>query len=123
MRVLLVGAKSSRSGQSRSTHRGGREIDARAAYLSTLGELISGERIARPSWLDVSKEKRNELISSGQWAKFVERYDSVVWLGSDVFKKEDFADAKSLIDTEPISADSIQDDRIETRGRQKLTSR
>lgn len=105
-RVLLVGAKSPPGLDKADLLTDEDEIDARAAYLSTLGELISGERIARPSWLDVSNEKRNELISSGQWSKFVDRYDSVVWLGSDVFKKEDFADAKSLIDIEPILADS-----------------
>lgn len=107
-KVLLVGSKSPPKLDDARLLGADQIIDSRAAYLSTLGELISGERIARPSWLDVSQEKRDELVSNEKWAKFVDAYDAIVWLGSDVFQKEDFAAAKNLIDTEQILGQSQQ---------------
>ncbi len=107
-RVLLVGAKSPPKLDDAKLLGTEDAIDSRAAYLSTLGELISGERIARPSWLDVSQEKRDELVNNEKWSKFVDAYDAIVWLGSDVFQKEDFATAKNLIDAEQIRVQSQQ---------------
>ena len=107
-RVLLVGAKSPPKLDDAKLLGTEDSIDSRAAYLSTLGELISGERIARPSWLDVSQEKRDELVNNAKWSKFVDAYDAIVWLGSDVFQKEDFATAKNLIDAEQIRVQSQQ---------------
>ncbi len=104
-RVLLVGKKSPPKLDDAELLTNEDVIDSDAAYLSTLGELISGERIARPSWLDVTKDKRDDLVANEKWSRFVDSYDAVVWLGSDVFTKEDFSGAKTLIDTTSIRVD------------------
>lgn len=107
-RVLFVGSKSPPKINDAQLLQENEVIDSNAAYLSTLGELISGERIARPSWLEVSQEKRDQLVSSEKWTSFVGSYDAVVWLGSDSFKKDDFQEAKNLIDTQEIRSESQQ---------------
>jgi len=107
-RVLIVGSKAPPTLDEATLLQDNDEIDSHAAFLSTLGELISGERIARPSWLEVSKEKRDELVSNEKWSSFVESYDAILWLGSDVFMKADFSGSKNLIDTQEIRAISQQ---------------
>lgn len=77
-------------------------IDARATFTSTLGELLSGERIESPEWLDVSPEKAKALTSNSKWSKLVDRYDAVIWFDNDAFQKQDFASAKHLIDADEI---------------------
>jgi hypothetical protein len=78
------------------------EIDSRATYVAALSELLSGERIASPDWLDVPSEKRDELVASDKWTSLVQSFDAVVWLGGSSFVKEDFTAATRLIDGETI---------------------
>ncbi len=101
-RVLLVGSKTPSKIEEATLLTANDKIDSRAAFLSTLGELISGERLSRPTWLDVTKEKRDELVANEKWTKFVQSYDAIIWLGSDTFSKNDFNTANHLIDTELI---------------------
>ena len=107
-RVLFVGSKSPPNLDNAQLLKDDEVIDSRAAFLSTLGELISGERIARPSWLEVTDEKREQLVSNEKWSSLVKSYDAVIWLGSDTFQKDDFQEAKTLIDTESLRAESTQ---------------
>lgn len=107
-RVLVVGSQSPPGLLDADLLTDDEAIDSRGAYLSTLGELLSGERITSPDWLEVSSEKRDELVSNEKWPKFVQSFDAVIWLGGSSFRKEDFALAKQLIDAEAIRAKSSE---------------
>ena len=107
-RVLVVGSQSPSGLLEADLLTDDGAIDSRRAYVSTLGELLSGERITTPDWLEVSSEKRDELIANEKWPKFVQSFDAVIWLGDSSFRKDDFALAKQLIDAEAIRAKSSE---------------
>ncbi len=84
------------------------EIDSRIAFLTVFGELLSGEPVASPKWLEVSSEQRDELVASEKWLDYVKGFDAIVWLGQSAFSKDDFDTASQLIDAEAILARSPQ---------------
>ncbi|HBJ37685.1 MAG TPA: hypothetical protein DDZ51_23595 [Planctomycetaceae bacterium] len=47
-------------------------------FLSTLGELLSGERIKRPLWVDFDSEQSKIKPGTPQWDKLIEAMDLVV---------------------------------------------
>ncbi len=108
LRVMLVGSERPKSLQQTELLGASGAIDRRATYLATLGELLSGERIENPRWLNVDADKAKELLVSDQWQTLVQSFDAVVWLGSDSFQRSDFAAAKQLIDGEAILDKSVQ---------------
>jgi len=65
-------------------------IKAHEIYLATLGELLAGEAIRRPAWVDPAVNDR--------WRQFVSQVDAVVWLGGGDLTRADFADAKRFVD-------------------------
>ncbi len=106
--ILVVGSERPPSLQEAELVSADGEIDSRSAFVATLGELLSGERIASPDWLEVTTDKRDELVSNEKWEKFVQKFDAVIWLGDRSFRKDDFASARQLIDAEAIQAKSPQ---------------
>ena len=50
----------------------------------------------------MSPNKAKELTANEKWARVVDSFDAVIWLGGDGFTKDDFAAAKHLIDGEAI---------------------
>jgi hypothetical protein len=53
-------------------------------YLSTLGELLSGERIKRPLWIDVDSEQSKVKPGTPQWDKLIDAVDLVVLVDDQV---------------------------------------
>ena len=78
------------------------EINQKATFAATLAELLSGERIESPRWIDVSPEKAKAMTSNPKWRESLERFDAIVWLGSDVFAIDDFESSPNLIDATVI---------------------
>ncbi|MDE0862224.1 MAG: MMPL family transporter [Rubripirellula sp.] len=78
------------------------QINRKATYNATLAELLNGERLEAPSWLNVSAEKAEALTSNPKWSDSLKKFDAIVWLGSDVFKKEDFEASGNFIDATSI---------------------
>lgn len=50
-------------------------------YLSTLGELLRGERMQRPIWIDFDSESNNVEPGGPRWQKLVEMFDLIVLVG------------------------------------------
>lgn len=107
-RVLVVGSDRPETLEKTEliTHDG--TINARGSYIATLGELLSGERIERPVWREVSVEKARELAGHDKWEPYLASFDAVIWLGSQGFTKQNFSAAKNLIDAESIMHKSVQ---------------
>lgn len=91
------------------------EINQEATYAATLAELLSGERIESPRWIDVSPEKAEAMITNPKWQTSLERFDAIVWLGSDVFAKDDFDSSTNLIDATIIRDKDISPTLTENR--------
>ncbi len=47
-------------------------------YLATLGELLAGERVRRPMWLDLEKADGKVVPGTQQWDRLMEAVDVVV---------------------------------------------
>ncbi|MDG2220021.1 MAG: MMPL family transporter [Rubripirellula sp.] len=107
-RVMLVGSERPKSLAQADLLGEGGDIDQRMTYLATLGELLNGERIDKPRWLNVDAEKAKELVASEKWEKLVESFDAIVWLGTDSFDPTDFSAANVLIDGEQTLAKTTQ---------------
>ncbi len=101
-RVLVVGSERPKNLNEMQLIADDGAIDGRATFVATLSELLSGERMERPEWLDVSATKAKELTANEKWPRVVDSFDAVIWLGGDGFAKDDFAAAKHLIDGEAI---------------------
>ncbi len=78
------------------------EINPKTTFAATLSELLDGERIESPRWLDVSQEKADAMVTNPKWQDSLKRFDAIVWLGSDVFKIDDFQSSPNLIDATVI---------------------
>lgn len=93
-----------------------REIDAAVAdgrqgdlirtdrlYVAALAELLAGERIRRPVWIDVDSERAKVKPGDAQWQALLEAVDVVVLLGEQqaidaealASQVEHFVDARS----------------------------
>ena len=46
--------------------------------------------------------------ANDKWPGLVQRFDAVIWLGSEGFKRDDFATAKRFIDGEAIEQKSVR---------------
>ena len=76
------------------------EINTREIYLATLGELLSGEAIKTPAWVDPAVNNK--------WRDHVGSVEAVIWLGGDGLTKDDFAGAKRFVDARGIYDKAIQ---------------
>ena len=83
-------------------------INTGQIYLSTLGELLSGESIRRPVWMDPNSSENPVEVGSERWNKILRAFDAVVWVGGDGTQKSDFAEAKRLIDARDLVSDDNQ---------------
>jgi predicted RND superfamily exporter protein len=83
-------------------------IDTRQIYLATLGELLSGESIRRPVWIDPNASDNPVEIGSERWNKLLKAFDAVVWVGGQGTKQADFANATRLIDGRDLPKDDAQ---------------
>ncbi|MGI9472994.1 MAG: efflux RND transporter permease subunit [Rubripirellula sp.] len=101
-RVLVIGSERPLTLDEAELINSDGEIDVRSTFVATLGELLSGERMEAPEWLGVSPERAQALTSNPKWEQLLNRYDAVIWLDNDAFKKEDVASAARLIDAEEI---------------------
>lgn len=75
---------------------GEERIETRAIYLSILEELLRGERLKEPIWLDY--ESKDITIGDELWNKVIANSDVVVWVGEQPAPQQALAAAKSLVD-------------------------
>ncbi len=106
-KILMVGSKRPRPLEQAELIADDGSINTRNSFVATLGELLSAERIETPEWREVSAEQAKALVTNDKWERYVSSFDTVVWLGSDGFSKEDFAAAKNIIDAEAIRTKSV----------------
>ena len=78
-------------------------IDTQAIFLSTLGEILSGEPMRRPVWIDPQKMDKPIKVGSDRWKKLINAFDAVVWVGGGGTSETDFAGAKRFINAKAIS--------------------
>ncbi|TWU41371.1 MMPL family protein [Novipirellula aureliae] len=71
-------------------------------YLSTLEELLQGERIKRPSWIDPSAADSPIEMGSERWNKAIAAVDAVVWVGDESLDASMTKSAKRWIDARAI---------------------
>ena len=102
-RVLVVGHDRPASLKSAKLLEDDGEFRPGATYVAALGELLSGEKIDKPQWREADVEKAKKLTSNEKWGAYVASFDTVIWLGSKGFKKDDFSSAKSFIDAQQIA--------------------
>jgi hypothetical protein len=86
-------------------------------FVSALGELLSGERIKRPLWVDFDSEQTKIKPGTPQWDKLIEAVDLVVMVGDQtaIDSSQLAAAAKRFVDirrsemplAEPMLIDSI----------------
>lgn len=85
-------------------------------YLSTLGELLSGERFKRPIWLDLDSDQTKIKPGTPQWTKLLEAIDLVVLVNDqDALDVAELAStAKRFVDVRrdqlPISEPTLIDE-------------
>ncbi|TWT84165.1 MMPL family protein [Planctomycetes bacterium CA13] len=77
-------------------------IDVKGVFLSTLEELLAGERIRRPVWIDPAAEGSSLEIGSEKWNQAIAAVDAVVWLGDELPEQADIQSAKRWIDATAI---------------------
>lgn len=84
-------------------------------YLATLGELLSGERIRRPLWIDVESSQSKVTPGTPQWDRLIEAVDLVVLVDDQASVDVDqlAATAKRFVDirrsTLPVAAATLVD--------------
>ncbi|WP_182871121.1 efflux RND transporter permease subunit [Rhodopirellula sp. JC639] len=88
-------------------------IRTRAIYLSVLEELLRGERLREPIWVDHLSTEKPIDIGGERWNKVIEIADVVVWVGEDPAPQAALADAKTLIDAQGIFAKAISHELID----------
>ena len=75
-------------------------INQREIYLATLGELLSGEAIKTPAWVDPEVNDK--------WKSHIGNVEAVIWLGGGGLSETDFAGAKRFIDARAIFETSVE---------------
>ena len=83
-------------------------IDTQMIYLSTLGEILAGESIRRPVWLDPVKMEKPIDIGGERWNKLIAAFDSVIWVGGEGVEEKHFAGAASMIDARRILGKELE---------------
>ncbi len=83
-------------------------IDTQAIYLSALGDLLSGEPIRRPVWIDPESEDSSLEVGSEKWDRLISAVDAVIWVGGKTLQRDDFAAAKHLVDARAIQDKSVR---------------
>ncbi len=73
-------------------------IDTQATYLATLAELLAGERMKSPVWLDPSGKDSTVQVGDAKWQQLLTMVDAVVWVGDAGVSQADLAGAKLVID-------------------------
>lgn len=107
-RVLVVGAKEPDPLDTMALVAEDREtLLTRNTYLATLGELLAGESIKAPAWIDPTTEQAAELRGTPRWAKILESFDQVIWVGGDAMVQEDFAGAGNFVDAVAIENKTV----------------
>ncbi len=77
-------------------------------YMATLGELLSGERIRSPGWLDPSSAESQIEVGSEKWNQLIAAVDAVVWVGGEGVEQQDLHGARRLIDGRTIRHKSVK---------------
>jgi hypothetical protein len=114
-RVLIVGSKRPATlDEIELVSRQTREIDTGNIFLATLGELLAGERVKSPGWLDPAAEQKL-TVGSESWNGLIAAFDAVVWVGGEGVRQEDLAAAKRLIDGRAILSKSVRPSLVDGR--------
>ncbi|OYP32270.1 efflux RND transporter permease subunit [Rhodopirellula sp. MGV] len=79
-----------------------KQILTHQIYLAVLEELLRGERIPEPRWIDPHSTEKPIEIGGELWDKVVGISDVMVWVGEEKAPTESLAAAKSLVDGEAI---------------------
>jgi uncharacterized protein len=74
-------------------------------YVSALGELLSGERMRRPVWLDLDSDQARVQPTSPQWQQLLDAVDLVVMVGDQtaIDAATLSQSAKRFVDARPVS--------------------
>lgn len=87
------------------------QINTRATYLATLDDLLRGERIQSPYWLEPTPER----LASEQWERMISQFDAVIWVGGEGVTPDHLASAQRVIDGRKILAKAVEPRLIEAR--------
>ncbi len=76
-------------------------------FIATLGELLAGERIENPVWIAPTPEQAAEWLAGDRWSKILSKYDTIVWVGGNGFRAEDFIGAKHFINAVAVQHKAV----------------
>ena len=82
-------------------------INTREIYLASLGDLLSGEPIRRPVWVDPNSDESPLEVGTAKWRRLIGAVDAVIWVGGDGITQADFAGAQRLIDARSIEQKAV----------------
>ena len=88
-------------------------ILTRSIYLATLEELLRGERLPQPIWVDHKSAENPVEVGGELWDKVIARADVVVWVGDQPAPKTALAKAASLVDAQAVFAKQITHDLVD----------
>ncbi len=91
-------------------------IDTDAIYLAALGDLLSGEPIRKPLWIDPNSADSPLEVGGEKWNRLIgDLADAVIWVGGDGVQASDFSAADRLVDARAIQHKSVQPELVGDR--------
>ncbi|MCO8124383.1 MMPL family transporter [Stieleria sp. TO1_6] len=96
-------------------------IQTRSIYLSTLMELLAGENLPRPVWIDLQSSELPIEIGGTAWDKVVSKADVIVWVGDEAAPLAQITSDTPVVDGnqifhKPIRHDLVGDNVPESSG-------
>ncbi len=83
-------------------------IDTQAIYLAVLGDLLAGEPIRKPVWIDPASADLPYGVGSEKWNRLIGVPDAVIWVGGEETSRDDFSTAKRFIDARAIQEKTVR---------------
>ncbi len=73
-------------------------IDTQATYLATLAELLSGDPIKTPIWIDPTAADSPVQVGDARWQQLIKAVDAVVWVNDAGVQPTDLSGFKLVVD-------------------------
>lgn len=87
-------------------------ILTRPIFLSTLEELLRGERIRQAVWLELDSAERPIEVGGDLWNKVVSKADVVVWADQRPIPRAAFSDVSAVVDANAIFQTDIRHELV-----------
>ena len=84
---------------------GRRDVDHDAVLMASLGEILDSVPAERVVWRDVGADDLVRLREGDKFAKYLSRFDAVVWTGDGPLEPSDLATADSVVRMDQITED------------------